>query len=63
MEYTSIDIVKKLKIKDQNIKYFRNSIPLIEGIDFYYIQVGDRKLYKYTKKGFLKLKNRKELKK
>ncbi len=54
MEYSNLDIEKKFKLKKQNIKRLRESI-LQEGMDFYFIQTGKKKIYKYKKSALRKL--------
>jgi len=35
---------------------------LIEGIDFFYIQIGKKKNYLYTESGFTRIKNNSQIK-
>jgi len=60
--YSSFDIERKLKVSRQYLYKLRESIPLIEGIDFFYIQIGKKKNYLYTKSGYDRIKNNSQIK-
>jgi len=59
-KFDSIAVEKKTGILKQNLGYFRKSIPLVEGVDFFYVQSGKRKLYFYLDSGLKKLLRRKK---
>lgn len=61
--YSSFDIERKLKISRQYLYKLRESIPLIEGVDFIYIQIGKKKNYLYTKSGYDRIKRNSQIKK
>ena len=60
--YSSFDIERNLKVSRQYLYKLRESIPLIEGIDFFYIQIGKKKNYLYTETGFTRIKNNSQIK-
>jgi hypothetical protein len=61
--YSSFDIERRLKVSRQYLYKLRESIPLIEGIDFFYIQIGKKKNYLYTKSGYDRIKRNSQIKK
>lgn len=60
--YSSFDIERKLKVSRQYLYKLRESIPLIEGVDFFYIQIGKKKNYLYTESGFSRIKSNSQIK-
>lgn len=60
--YSSFDIERKQKVSRQYLLKLRKSIPMVEGIDYFYIQIGKKKNYLYTDSGFNKIKKNKSLK-